>query len=488
MNKNPFKGKSIFDIVDKDEEKEEVAPKRDNPFKGRSIRDIDDIELDNKEDINESVDEEVEEEIIENEIEEDTNIEQEEPEVEDIEKETEEATFDDDTYIATDSEIEELLGEESSDEEDFSEDDDIEEEETSDSASLEEDEAIEDDSSITKEEVNPFKGRSIYSLGGVVDEPQIEPLDDEEPDETEDDGTLEEDTDFASSSEEASETIETVEESNQEEVVEEANINFVLITGAYGGLGRVAMEECLKQNLAVFALDVEIDEDYIDDNVMPIQCDVSNERSIYQAYNTISEYTDKLKAIINCAGVFYFDTMVEGSEEKLRKIIDINFYGTYRINQIFLPFLEKGGKIINVTSEVANYSPQPFMGCYSISKKMVDCYSDVLRRELNYVGIKVIKIQAGSFRTGLFDKVNTEFEKMYNNTTVYKKQLKKLKYMMDRELHKQHNPLIFGKVIKKILKKKRPKICYKVCRSKSLKSLNRLPEKWQDRIYKRVIK
>lgn len=278
------------------------------------------------------------------------------------------------------------------------------------------------------------------------------------------------------------------EEKVIEEPIEEKEVEFVLITGAYGGLGRVVMEECLNKGYAVFALDKNIDVHYIRDSVMPVQCDISNEKSLYEAYHLISDYTDKLKAIFNCAGVFYFDTIVEGSEDKLRSIFEINFFGTYRVNKLFTPFLSKGDKIINITSELAEYSPQPFMGCYSISKKMLDSYSDVLRRELNYVGIKVIKIQCGSFRTGLLDKANTEYEIMYNNTEVYKKQLSKLKFMMDRELNKQHNPRDLGKVIRKILNKKNPKICYRIYRSKSLRFMNSLSEKMQDRIYKKVIK
>ena len=476
MNKNPFKGKSIFDIVDKEDEKEE-APKRENPFKGRSVSDID--SEDNKE-------------IIE------TKAETKEEALEVKETKEEEPKVKDNPFkgrsIFDNSDTKEV------EEEPLVEEDTSSDDITNETLEYEEEveEVLEETPLEEKEVSNPFKGKSIFDIENEEEQEDSTTLEEdsfEENLEEEQEEVLEEVQEEVSEESEADEeenvSLDEVEESQEQEETlesEEVDIKFVLITGAYGGLGRVAMEECLKLGYAVFALDNNIDEDYLNDSVMPIQCDVSNERSIYQAYNTISEYTENLKAIINCAGVFYFDTMVEGSEEKLRKIIDINFYGTYRINQIFLPFLEKGGKIINVTSEVAEYSPQPFMGCYTISKKMVDCYSDVLRRELNYVGIKVVKIQAGSFRTGLFDKVNTEYERMYNNTEVYKKQLKKLKYMMDRELHKQHNPIHFGKVIKKILKRKHPKICYRVCRSRSLKSLNRLPEKWQDRIYKRVIK
>ena len=119
---------------------------------------------------------------------------------------------------------------------------------------------------------------------------------------------------------------------------------------------------------------------------------------------------------------------------------------------------------------------------------MLDKYNDVLRRELNYIGIKVVKINAGSFNTGLLTKANDEYEKLVENTEVYKEQLTKLKFMMDRELNKSHDPKQFAKVVMKVLNKKNPKICYNVNRSFSLKFISALPEKWQDRIYKKYIK
>ena len=60
------------------------------------------------------------------------------------------------------------------------------------------------------------------------------------------------------------------------------------------------------------------------------------------------------------------------------------------------PLLRKGSRIVNLTSEVAKYTPQPFQGYYNISKIALDNYNDVLRRECNYLGIKVVKIQSGS--------------------------------------------------------------------------------------------
>jgi short-subunit dehydrogenase len=152
------------------------------------------------------------------------------------------------------------------------------------------------------------------------------------------------------------------------------------------------------------------------------------------------------------------------------------------------PLLKNGSRIINLTSEVARYTPQPFQGYYNISKVALDQYNDVLRRECNYLGIKVIKVQSGSMSTPLLKTANNEFDEMVTNSAHFKAPLTKFKYMMDRELKKTNNPDIIAKLVIKILKKKNPKIRYRKKNSFALSFMGHLPEKMQDGIYKKVIK
>ena len=263
---------------------------------------------------------------------------------------------------------------------------------------------------------------------------------------------------------------------------------YVLVTGAYGGLGKAVVKSLLDNGYDVFASDIFIDESIKNDHLTPFKVDVTNDQDINNAFIEISKRTDWLYAIINLAGIFYLDSIVEGEESKLRRIIETNFFGTYKMNKTFLPLLKsKKSRIINVTSELVSYSPQPFMGYYTISKGMLDIYTDVLRRELNYLDIKVVKIHSGSFKTKLLANASDEYDRLINKTKHYKKQLTKLKFMMDKELGKDNNPSKFANKLIKITTKKNPKICYNINRSFSLRFLSILPEKWQDKIYLKFI-
>ena len=261
---------------------------------------------------------------------------------------------------------------------------------------------------------------------------------------------------------------------------------YVLLTGANGGIGKNVLNY-LKDEYKVIALDIS-DSNIKDFNVPFIKCDIANKGELDEAYKKISSMTSDLYAIINTVGIFMMQSIIEGKEEDFRKIFDINFFGIYSLNKKMFPLLHKGSRIINLTSELAKYTPQPFQGYYNLAKIALDNYNDVLRRECNYLGIKVIKIQSGSMKTGMLNIASDEFDEMVNESKYFKEPLTKLKYMMDKEIKKTNDPSIIAKKIYKILKTKHPRIRYKIKNSSALLLMGSLPESLQDRIYMRVIK
>ena len=262
---------------------------------------------------------------------------------------------------------------------------------------------------------------------------------------------------------------------------------FVLVSGANGGIGKAIVSSLIDDGYSVIALDLS-DSNILDFECHFIKCDLTSDKDLKDAYLKVSALTKELFAIVNAAGVFMMQSLIEGSEEDFKKIININFLGIYSLNKVMFPLLNKGSKIINLTSEVARYSPQPLQGYYNVSKIALDSYNDALRREANYLGIKVIKIQSGSMRTNMLGKANEEYEKTVNESKYFKEPMTKLKKMMDKELKKQNDPSLIANLVVRILNKNRTKIAYKVKNSFALSFMGHLPESTQDKIYKKVIK
>ena len=259
-------------------------------------------------------------------------------------------------------------------------------------------------------------------------------------------------------------------------------MKYVLVSGASGGLGQAVRNKLLENGFFVIGADIVKDNTKLD-NFISFNVDLTNDDDLNKLHEEVKKITPKLDAIINLVGIFKFQSLVEGNEKDLRTCFEINFFSIYKLNKKFFDMLDKDSRIINMSSEEAIYSPQPFVGYYSITKCALDMYNDVLRRECNYLGIKVIKIIAGSFKTKMLVKANDEYHVLVKNSKLFVTPLTKLKYLMDNELKKNNPPEKLGKLIVKILNKKNPKIIYKINKSAALRLLSFLPEKIQDKLY-----
>ena len=112
-------------------------------------------------------------------------------------------------------------------------------------------------------------------------------------------------------------------------------MKYVLVTGAYGGMGYETVKILASKGYTVLALDKCVKEK--EDGVIPIEADVTNLESIKSAFDTVSKITSELFAIIHFAGVYMLDSLIEISEQNFDKIFKINLYGAFYINKTFMP-------------------------------------------------------------------------------------------------------------------------------------------------------
>lgn len=261
---------------------------------------------------------------------------------------------------------------------------------------------------------------------------------------------------------------------------------YVLVTGACGGLGKATVSALAQAGFIVFACDLITME--VAKRVIPIQMDVSDLQSVRTALDRVRQRTDQLYAIVNLAGIFRMDTVSDGDAELFRACMEINFWGTYNVNHEFLPMLERGARIINMSSELGGYSPQPFNGYYCVTKHAVDAYTDSLARELAYVGIHVSKIRAGSFKTGMLNCASENFSRVAQQNTLLGPSVIVFSRLVDGELHKGNSPELFAKLVRRILSAHRPRRRYRIRNSFKLRALDAMPLWLQDRIYLAVVR
>ncbi|MBP3387551.1 MAG: SDR family NAD(P)-dependent oxidoreductase [Clostridia bacterium] len=263
-------------------------------------------------------------------------------------------------------------------------------------------------------------------------------------------------------------------------------MKYVLVTGAYGGMGKAVTPMLVENGFAVFALDKSVEQPA--NNVIPIEADLTSVESISSAYDKISTYTTELYAIVHLAGIYMLDSLVEISSEKYKKIFDVNVHGAFNVNRIFLPMLKTGSKLLLVTSELAPLDPLPFTGIYAITKSTLDKYAYSLRMELQLLGISVSVLRSGAVNTSMLGVSTTALDSFCKNTKLYSCNAKRFKRIVDAVEARSVSPEKLAKKISKILNKRSPRFAYKLNRNPLLLLLDVLPKELRFKIIKLILK
>jgi NAD(P)-dependent dehydrogenase (short-subunit alcohol dehydrogenase family) len=108
----------------------------------------------------------------------------------------------------------------------------------------------------------------------------------------------------------------------------------------------------------------------------------------------------RLDVVINNAGYGLLGSIEEAAEDQIAHMFDVNFHGTRRVVQAVLPYLraQRSGHIVNITS-IAGLAPGAGSGFYAASKFAVEGMSQSLAQEVAPLGIKVMLVEPGAFRT-----------------------------------------------------------------------------------------
>ena len=263
-------------------------------------------------------------------------------------------------------------------------------------------------------------------------------------------------------------------------------MKYVIVTGAYGGMGYAAVRAFKNDGYFVFALDRQVKE--AEDGVMPIQVDLTSIEQIKTAYNRIREMTNEVYAIAHFAGMYNLDSLVEMSEDDFTRIFDVNVFSVYRVNKVFLPLLSWGSRILITTSELAPLDPLPFTGIYAVTKAALDKYAYSLRMELQLLGISVCVLRPGAVDTGMLGVSTAALDRFCENTELYSCNAERFKNIVEEVEAMKFSPEKVGSLALKILNAKRPKQIYKINRNPLLLLLNVLPKRLATYIIKLILK
>jgi short-subunit dehydrogenase len=177
------------------------------------------------------------------------------------------------------------------------------------------------------------------------------------------------------------------------------------ITGCSTGFGRELARHTLELGYptVVTARNVSQIEDIAkghEDNALLLKLDVTKPEDIENAVKATLERFGRIDVLVNNAGIGYFASFEESEMEEVRQMFEINVWGLANMTRAVLPTLRKqrSGTVVNISSQgglVAN----PAVSFYTATKFAVEALSEALSKEIAPLGLKVLIVEPGPFRT-----------------------------------------------------------------------------------------
>ena len=183
----------------------------------------------------------------------------------------------------------------------------------------------------------------------------------------------------------------------------------VWITGASSGIGKALAIKFAKEGWQVAASarreNLLKDLNSLDPNIHSFPLDVKNEE---ETKNTFHNIVEKLKAIdisVFCTGIHDPDSEKKLSSEKIREIMETNFFGTLNcIMAVNTYFREKKSGHISIVSSVAGYRGLPAASGYCASKSALTSLAESLYFDFKRHNVRVSLVSPGFIKTPLTDK------------------------------------------------------------------------------------
>ncbi|MDT0444684.1 oxidoreductase [Streptomyces johnsoniae] len=178
-----------------------------------------------------------------------------------------------------------------------------------------------------------------------------------------------------------------------------------LVTGASKGLGRAIAEAAVAAGDIVVAAArrTELLDDLVaahPDQVETLSLDVTDIAAVQAAVDGVVARHGRIDILVNNAGRGTVGAVEETTDEDLRNLMDLHFFGPAALTRAALPHMRRrrSGAIVQMSSMGGRFSFAG-VGAYSATKFALEGLSEALAAEVAPHGIRVLIVEPGAFRT-----------------------------------------------------------------------------------------
>jgi NAD(P)-dependent dehydrogenase (short-subunit alcohol dehydrogenase family) len=135
-----------------------------------------------------------------------------------------------------------------------------------------------------------------------------------------------------------------------------------------------------------------------------IQLDTSDTSTFANFANTVSATLQKnwqrtdFDFLVNNAGIGIEAPFANTTEAQFDMLMNIHLKGPFFLTQTLLPYMKRGGRIINISTGLARFT-QPGYSAYATMKGGIEVMTRYMAKELGTLGISAITVAPGAIET-----------------------------------------------------------------------------------------
>ena len=200
-------------------------------------------------------------------------------------------------------------------------------------------------------------------------------------------------------------------------------MSIAIITGASSGIGREFAKQ-LKEDWGVrefwfVARRLERMEELREElgvEAKIIPADLTCDEGVEAVKEALTIEKPSVKYLVNAAGFGNFGSFDQLPESDIVKMIDLNVKALVRITHMCIPYMEKGGRIVELGSGSC-FTPLPYFNVYASSKSFVLHYTKALNFEIKKYGLRATCFCPGWVHTEFLGKATAPDNVSYPKST-----------------------------------------------------------------------
>jgi len=272
-----------------------------------------------------------------------------------------------------------------------------------------------------------------------------------------------------------------------------------LVTGSSSGIGLLTAIELANNGFKVIAsmrdlgrrdrLDQAASAAGVSDKLDVQRLDVSESAAMPALAEKLVRDYGRLDVLVNNAGFAVAGFAEDVKLDELRQQFETNFFGHVALTKAVLPVMrqQRSGHIIMVSS-ISGLHGAFSVSTYAASKFALEGWSESLRLEVNALGIKVVLVEPGAYKTDIWDRNAHVVEKALDGSSPNRERGAKFKERVQGI--PKRDPIEVARLIARIAQDPNPRLRYLVGADAHIQLwLKRLlPWKWHEKLIARMLK